>query len=83
MKAEEFSVWLAGVARLDADQRRKVVAALANLDCGRGEQEQARETGRLRLARPAKARSEVAVPMFWERAAMSGWKAGAARTARG
>ena len=45
MKAEEFSVWLAGVVRLDADQRRKVVAALANLDRGRGEQEQARETG--------------------------------------
>ena len=45
MKAEEFSVWFAGVGRRDADQRGKVVAALAKLYRGRGEQERARETG--------------------------------------
>jgi transposase-like protein len=45
MKAEEFFVWFAGVARLDADQRGKVVAALAKLYRGRHEQERARETG--------------------------------------
>ena len=83
MTAEEFSVWFAGVARLDAKQRGKVVLALAKLDCGRREVEGATETGAPAAARPAKARSEVAVRMFWERAAMSGWKAGAARTARG
>ena len=38
--------------------------------------------GDLRPARPAKARSEVAVRTLWD-PAMSGWKAGAARTARG
>ena len=35
MRAEDFSVWLCGVARLSADQRRKALAALANLDGGR------------------------------------------------
>ena len=35
MKAEEFSVWLSGVARLSADQRGKALAALANVDGGR------------------------------------------------
>ena len=45
MKAEEFSVWFAGVARLDAEQRGKVVGALAKLDRGRREQERATETG--------------------------------------
>ena len=34
MTAEEFSVWLSGVARLSADQRREGVAALAKLDGG-------------------------------------------------
>ncbi len=34
MKAEEFSVWLCGVGRLSADQRREVLAALATLDGG-------------------------------------------------
>jgi hypothetical protein len=45
MKAEEFSVWFAGVGRLDGDQRGKVVAALAKLDRGRAEPEPAAETG--------------------------------------
>ena len=45
MTAEEFSVWFAGVARLDAKQRGKVVLALAKLDCGRREVEGATETG--------------------------------------
>src|SRR5271157_5885158 len=35
MKAEEFSVWLCGVGRLSAVQRREALAALAGLDGGR------------------------------------------------
>ena len=31
MKGEEFSVWFSGVGRLNAEQRRAVVAALAKL----------------------------------------------------
>src|SRR5271166_4071788 len=34
MKAEDFSIWLCGVARLSADQRRKALAALADVDGG-------------------------------------------------
>ena len=34
MKAEEFSVWFAGVGRLSVEQRREVAAALANRDGG-------------------------------------------------
>jgi len=45
MKAEEFAVWFAGVARLDGEQRGKVVLALAKLDRGRSEPEPATETG--------------------------------------
>jgi transposase-like protein len=39
MKAEDFSVWLSGVARLSADQRRAALAALAKLEVGRDEAE--------------------------------------------
>src|SRR5208337_1797657 len=35
MKAEDFSVWLSGIARLSADQRREGLAALASVDGGR------------------------------------------------
>src|SRR5271166_1080472 len=35
MKAEEFSVWLSGIARLSADQRRGGLAALVSVDGGR------------------------------------------------
>src|SRR5580692_10075625 len=34
MRADEFSVWLSGVGRLSAEQRRRAAAALANLDGG-------------------------------------------------
>ena len=45
MTVEEFSVWFAGVGRLDAEQCGKVVGALAKLDRGRREVEGATETG--------------------------------------
>jgi len=35
MKAKDFSVWVAGIARLSADQRGEALAALADLDGGR------------------------------------------------
>ena len=34
MKADEFLVWVSGVGRLSAEQRREVAAALADLDGG-------------------------------------------------
>ena len=35
MEAEDFSVWLSGIGRLSADQRREAFAALANSEGGR------------------------------------------------
>ena len=40
MKADEFLVWVSGVGRLSAEQRREVAVALANLDGGLGREEE-------------------------------------------
>ena len=85
MRAEDFSVWLCGVARLSADQRRKALAALANLDGGRRGWRRKRRRRRRRTAGRAKApkAQSVVARTLWERAAMSGWKARGVRIARG
>ena len=60
MKADEFSVWISGVGRLSAGQRRAVAAALANRDGGSGREGEteasaaggARDKGAKRGCRP-------------------------------
>src|SRR5271155_3289923 len=83
MEAEDFAVWLSGVGRLSADQRREAFAALANSEGGREGLGPQGDRKRLRAARWAKPRNVVVARTLWERAAMSGWKAWGVRIARG
>ena len=58
MRAEDFSVWLSGVARLSATQRREALARLAKIfredGVGSGERE--------RASSPGSSQSEVSEP---------------------
>ena len=88
MRAEDFSAWLSAIAGLSADQRREGLDALTNADgaktgaasedlTGVSPKRASAVAARIHAARIHAARIHLARP------AMSGWKAKAARIARG